>query len=149
MRNIFIANDEKLNELDDEYIKSAMSCWVYSYHDSAKEFESFRLELKAKYRNEEIYITKANKKHDKKEVVGYMGMYEDGMIKDIYNFFIQNYKDTTISSLLNGNNELICKRDKMIKIGETSEDLQKLEQEKITITHKVTNQIQLNKEFNG
>jgi hypothetical protein len=122
---------------------------VYSYHESAKEFESFCLHLKSQYEHEKVFITKAVKNHDKKESIGYMGTYKTNMIDDIYNFFIQNYSNKTINQLLNGNNELICRSDKTIKIGETSDDMNELRQERITITHKITNQIQLNKEFIG
>jgi hypothetical protein len=78
-----------------------------------------------------------------------MNVYKDSMISDIFNFFIQNYNNKSINLLLNGNNELVCKRERMIKVGETSENINELSQEKITIIHKITNQIQLNKEFEG
>jgi hypothetical protein len=122
---------------------------VYSYHESAKEFESFILKLKDEFKDEQIYITKPKEKHNKTELDGYMNKFERKMVDDIYNFFIQNYKDKTIESLLNGNNELICKRTRTIRIGETTDDISSLDQQRIVETHKITNQLQLSNEVAG
>jgi uncharacterized protein YccT (UPF0319 family) len=76
-----------------------------------------------------------------------MGTYKKQIINDIYILFRKFYKDKALLELLNGNGQLVIKINKTIKIGETSNDMSELNDERVTITRKITNQFQLDKEF--
>jgi len=153
MRNIFVGKDDLFSQLTEEKQKIVLTCWLYSFHDSAKIYQSFTLQLKDKFKNENILITKARVGHNTNEKgKGYVSIYKQQMVEEILKYFNDNYKNTEFESILNGKGELVIEYEKLIKIGVASNDIdiQNSDSKKINFINKIiSNQIQLVKEFFG
>jgi hypothetical protein len=139
--------------MDEKMQKSANTAFLYSYHESAKEYESFILQVKDKYKKKTFYSTVPKKGHnDHEKGEGYMNKKNKEMMKnDIVKLFKEYYSKKDLKKELDGNGDIVYTRNKNIQYGENQLDennnFKDLNSKKIIIDIIIKNQFDLDKHF--
>lgn len=122
LRNIFVGDEENFNKLSEDEKNEVLTCYLYSAHQSAKQYETSVLKLKDKFKNEKVKKTFQSQTSKNDEGVGYVKKYEKELINDYISLFNKKLKNIAINDLLNSNHNLEIKFSKTIFSGKVSVD---------------------------
>lgn len=158
LRNIFVGDIENFNKFDDDEQKEILTCYLYSAHQSAKQYETSILKLKDSFINEKVKKTYLSQTPKDVEGRGYLAKHNNDLVRDYISLFNKDIKGTNIVSLLNKNKTLDIKIPKKIfsgnlsvkKIDQSLDKQGKIGKHTINWLEKtISNKFQLEKEFNN
>lgn len=156
LRNLFVADELNFNKLSEEDKKEVLTCYLYSAHQSAKQYETSLLKLKDIFSNEKVKKTFQSQTSKDEEGIGYVKRYQKELVSDYINLFNKKVKNLDIGSILNSDSNLDIKTSKTIFSGDLSvkkinESLDKQGQigkhTIIWLDKTISNKFELEKEF--
>lgn len=120
LRNLFVADELNFNKLNEEEQREVLTCYLYSAHQSAKQYETSVLKLKDIFINEKVKKTFYSQTSKDEEGIGYVKKYQKELINDYINLFNKKVKNTNIDSILNSDSNLDIKTPKTFFSGDLS-----------------------------